>query len=192
MNEIATRRLANQHIVRPHRQSSALSQPADVVTHLVAMQAQEFAMAKWAIGLRLPTVNETNVDEAFNNGQLLRTHLLRPTWHFVTPSDIGWLLLLTAPRVKQVNAFMDRQCGLDTALFNRTNDLITVALSGNKYLTRNGLAVVLDKANIKANGFRLNYVMMRAELDPARASTARPSPLWGLSGGAHRLSPWPD
>ena len=122
-------------------------------------------MAKWAIGLRLPTVSEADVDQAFNSGQILRTHLLRPTWHFVTPSDIGWLLLLTAPRVKQVNAFMDRQCGLDTAIFNQTNDLIATALSGNNHLTRNELAVVLGRANIEASGHRLSHIMMRAELD---------------------------
>ena len=165
MNEIAFRRLASQQIVRPNRQPSALSQPADVVAHLVAMQAQEFAMAKWAIGLRLPTVSEADVDQAFNSGQILRTHLLRPTWHFVTPLDIGWLLMLTAPRVKQVNAFMDRRCGLDTAIFNQTNDLIAAALSGNNQLTRNELAVVLGRANVEANGFRLSHIMMRAELD---------------------------
>ena len=165
MNEIALRRLVNQHIVRPYRPSAVLSRPADVVAHLVAMQAQEFAMAKWAIGLRLPTVSETDVDEAFNNGQILRTHLLRPTWHFVTPSDIGWLLLLTAPRVKQVNAFMERQCGLDAALFYRTNNLIATALAGSNHLTRNELGLVLRNGHVEASGFRLNYIMMRAELD---------------------------
>ncbi|GAB3641123.1 winged helix DNA-binding domain-containing protein [Spirosoma arcticum] len=165
MNEIALRRLANQHIGRPYQTTLALSQPTDVVAHLVAMQAQEFAMAKWAVGLRLPTANEADVEQAFNSGQILRTHLLRPTWHFVTPSDIGWLLLLTAPRVKQVNAFMDRQCGLEAALFTQSNDLIATALAGNNYRTRDELAVVLNRANIEASGFRLNYIMMRAELD---------------------------
>ena len=178
MNEIASRRLASQQIVRPYQQVSAPSQPADVVAHLVAMQAQEFAMAKWAIGLRLPTVNEKDVDQAFNNGQILRTHLLRPTWHFVTPSDIGWLLLLTAPRVKQVNAFMDRQCGLDAALFTQTNDLIAASLSGNKHLTRDELAMILDRANINANGFRLSHIMMRAELDGLICSGPRRSNLF--------------
>ena len=165
MNEVALRRLTNQHVVRPHPPTLSLSQPADVVAHLVAMQAQEFAMAKWAIGLRLPTANETDVEQAFNSGQILRTHLLRPTWHFVTPSDIGWLLLLTAPRVKQVNAFMDRQCGLNTALFTQTNDLIANALSGNNHLTREELATILGSANIKASGHGLSHIMMRAELD---------------------------
>lgn len=173
MNEIALRRLANQQIVRPHPSKLPLTQPADMVAHLVAMQAQEFAMAKWAIGLRLPTVKETDVDGAFNSGQILRTHLLRPTWHFVTPSDIGWLLLLTAPRVKQMNAFMERQCGLNAALFSKTNDLIANALAANNHLTRDELAAVLNRVNIEASGFRLNYIMMRAELDEISCSGPR-------------------
>lgn len=129
------------------------------------MQAQEFAMAKWAIGLRLSGITETDVDDAFNSGQILRTHLLRPTWHFVAPADIGWLLTLTAPRVKQANAFMDRQCGLNTALFNRTNNLIGNALGGNNHLTRDELGEVLQRNRISADGHRLSYILMRAELD---------------------------
>lgn len=122
-------------------------------------------MAKWAIGLRLPGVKETDIDIAFNNGDILRTHLLRPTWHFVARQDIRWLLALTAPRVNQANAFMYRQCGLDVAIFNHSNDVITKALQGGKHLTREELQAELDKANIKAEGFRLSYIMMRSELD---------------------------
>jgi len=64
------------------------------------MQAQEYTSAKWAIGLRLHNINEADIDQAFNNADILRTHLLRPTWHFVTPADIRWLLTLTAPLLR--------------------------------------------------------------------------------------------
>ncbi len=73
------------------------------------MQAQEYAMAKWAIGLRLHGVNDADVEKEFNNGGILRTHLMRPTWHFVAQQDIRWLLELTAPRVHAVNAYMYRR-----------------------------------------------------------------------------------
>ena len=82
-----------------------------------AMQAQEYTSAKWAIGLRLHNINEADIDQAINNGDILRTHLLRPTWHFVTPADIRWLLALTAPRIKAANAFMNRKLELDNAGF---------------------------------------------------------------------------
>ncbi len=58
------------------------TKPHEIVTHLGAIQAQEFAMAKWGIGLRLPGLKDADVELAYNKGEILRTHLLRPTWHF--------------------------------------------------------------------------------------------------------------
>ncbi|HEX6180013.1 MAG TPA: crosslink repair DNA glycosylase YcaQ family protein, partial [Chitinophagaceae bacterium] len=69
------------------------------------MQAQEYAMSKWAIGLRIPSLKDADVERAFNEGAILRTHVLRPTWHFVTPEDIRWMLALTAPRVHAFSAY---------------------------------------------------------------------------------------
>src|SRR5918993_5167023 len=73
---------------------------ADVVRSLGAVQAQDYAGAKWAIGLRTDGLTDPDVDRAFGDGLILRTHLLRPTWHFVAPEDIRWMLALTAPRVR--------------------------------------------------------------------------------------------
>ncbi|MBP6788310.1 MAG: winged helix DNA-binding domain-containing protein, partial [Candidatus Promineofilum sp.] len=70
---------------------------------LVAVQAQEVARAKAALGRRARGLDDAAVERAFAAGEILRTHVLRPTWHFVAPADIRWLLKLTAPRVHQVN-----------------------------------------------------------------------------------------
>lgn len=141
------------------------------------MQAQEFAHAKWAIGLRLsagkPGVHDAGVEKAFNAGLILRTHLMRPTWHFVTPADIRWMLALTAPRVNAINAFMYRKLELDTKIFRRSNDTLVKALQGGKQLTRVTLKSALEKAKIVADGLRLGYLMMRAELDGVICSGAR-------------------
>ena len=158
--DIIRDRLINQQIAE-----SKFKKPQEIVTWMVAMQAQEYAMAKWAIGLRLKEANDAGVEEAFNNGSILRTHLMRPTWHFVSPKDIRWLLTLTAPRVNKASAFMYRQCELDIKIFNRSNDVLAKALEGSKYLTRNALKAALEKAKIPAVGFRLGYLLMRAELD---------------------------
>ena len=56
------------------------------------MQSQEFAEAKWSISERTGGLTEAEVDAAFDRGEILRTHVLRPTWHFVTPADIRWML----------------------------------------------------------------------------------------------------
>jgi hypothetical protein len=70
--------------------------PAAVVRQLVAMQAQEHAYARWSVGQRART-GASVVDAAFDAGELLRTHVLRPTWHYVTPDDLRWLVALTGP-----------------------------------------------------------------------------------------------
>lgn len=167
-SEIAHRRLRNQGL------SKIIFQDAnDAVTQLGAVQAQDYAGAKWALGQRLKDPTDASIDQAFADGSILRTHLMRPTWHFVSPTDIRWLLKLTAPRVHQASAYMYRQSGLDKATFKKSNATIEKALRGSKQLTRTELASALNKAGIKADGFRLGYLMMYAELEGIICSGAR-------------------
>jgi hypothetical protein len=158
--EIRYHRLYNQQIAK-----SAFIKPAEIVSWLGAMQAQEFAMAKWAIGLRLPGSVESQIEEAFNKGDILRTHLLRPTWHFVSPQDIRWLLKLTAPRIHALNEYYYKRNGLDAKTIKRSLDVLTKELQGGKYLTRTQVQEALAAAKIKAQGERMAYIMMEAELD---------------------------
>ncbi|MGB4774286.1 MAG: winged helix DNA-binding domain-containing protein [Daejeonella sp.] len=166
--DIANCRLINQQIAE-----SKFTYPQEVVTWMGAMQAQEYAMAKWAIGLRLPLSKDADIEKAFNNGTILRTHLLRPTWHFVSPADIRWMLQLTAPRVHAVNAFMYRKLELDQAFFKRSTNILIKALQGSKQLTRMVLNSVLEKENIFADGLRLGYILMYAELEGIICSGAK-------------------
>src|SRR5215510_6008 len=85
---------------------------AETVSAFGAMQAQEFAYAKWSVAQRAGDLPQSLVDKAIADGEILRTHVLRPTWHFVTPRDIRWLLELTGPRVHAVSAPYYRQHGL--------------------------------------------------------------------------------
>ena len=108
--DIAHARLANQRLT-----GSEFTTAAEVVAWLVAVQAQEYTGAKAALGWRAGGLDDTAVERAFAAGEILRTHVLRPTWHFVTPADIRWLLKLTGPRVHQVNGGMYRRLELDEA-----------------------------------------------------------------------------
>ena len=89
--------------------------PADVVTWLGAVQAQEYAPASWGLALRMQDGGRGHRRAGVLEGRILRTHVMRPTWHFVAPADIRWLLELTAHRVHRVMAPYNRQLGLDTA-----------------------------------------------------------------------------
>jgi hypothetical protein len=157
---IAHVRLRNQWIDAPAR-----GQPAAVVKRLVAVQSQDFAGAKWALGLRLRESSEKLVEQAFNEGKILRTHVLRPTWHFVLPEDIRWLLELTGPRVLSANAGMERKAGLDAATFRRAEQVMAKALHGGIQMTRDELRVLLRGAGLDTeHEFRFAYVLMHAEL----------------------------
>ena len=168
-SDIARQRLLNQHIARPR-----FARPAELVVWLGAVQAQDFAGAKWSLGLRLKGAGDADVERDFNDGKILRTHLLRPTWHFVAREDIRWLLALTAPRVHQANALMYRKLGLDGAVFKRSNDALAKALDGGRQLPREELRGVLGRAGVATDGeLRMSYLLMRAELDGVVCSGGR-------------------
>ncbi len=167
--DIARQRLHNQHISQ-----QMFEEPSDVVQWLGAVQAQDYAAAKWAVGLRMQNAADDDIEQAFTKGAILRTHVMRPTWHFVSPTDIRWLLVLTAPRVKAVMVYYDRQLELDDAVFLRSHAALTKALQDGRQLTRTELASILQQVGIAAkNGQRLAHLMMRAELDGIICSGAR-------------------
>lgn len=159
-SELLHERLRNQLLVESTRRK-----PEQVVSWLCAMQAQDYAAAKWAVASRAPGSQDGDVEQAFNEGLILRTHVLRPTWHFVTAKDIRWLLLLSAPRVHAVNDHYYRQSNLDAKTFAKSSTLIQRALEANHTLTRVELAEHLQRGKIPADGLKLAYLMMHAELD---------------------------
>lgn len=166
--ELAQIRYHNQRLAQ-----AATISPTNLLKYFVAIQAQEYAQSKWALSLRLTNIHDHAVEKELNAGRILRTHLLRPTWHFVTAQDIRWLLQLTAPRVHAASAFMYRQEQLDTKLFQRCIKILIEILEGNKQLTRDAIAVELGKRKIIASGHRLSYIMEYAELESVVCSGAR-------------------
>ena len=140
--------------------------PADLVRWFGAVQSQDFAGAKWALGQRLTNMTEAEIDRAYNEGKILRTHVMRPTWHFVAPEDIRWLLELTAPRVHTANAYQNRSLGIDSDLLRRSQAVLEKALEGEKYLTREELAQALKQAGISPEiQLKITYLILGSELD---------------------------
>lgn len=157
---IANRRLHNSRLV-----GAPFENPQEAVHWLGAVQSQDFAGAKWAIGQRTRDVTSADIDRLFNDGKILRTHILRPTWHFVAPADIRWTLKLVGPRVNAANAYYYRKFELDDEVFAKANAALAEALQGGVQLTRTEISQVYRKIGINASGLRLAYFIMRAELD---------------------------
>jgi hypothetical protein len=167
--EISRQRLFRQGVSHP-----VLQNPTDVVDLLCAVQSQDYAGAKWAVAQRTQgTVTDADMDHLFAQGAILRTHVLRPTWHFVTPADIRWLLALTAPRVQAINATYYRKFNLDRDTLRQSLDVIANALAGGKHLLRSELAAALQAAGISTDDLRLNLLVMNAELEAVICSGPR-------------------
>ena len=165
---IANRRLQTQRLTGK-RFASAL----DAVGWLGAVQSQDYTGAKWALGQRTSDVTDADLDRLFDDGAIVRTHVLRPTWHFVLPDDIRWLLDLTAPRVRAKMAYYDRQREVDSALVIRSQVLLEASLRDSNYLTRSQLMAVFEDAGIQVDGDRMGHLLMRAELDAVLVSGPR-------------------
>lgn len=164
--EIAARRLHNQHLT-----GDLLADPAAVVTHLGAVQAQEYAVAKWSLGQRSGT-DDATVQRALDEGRIVRVHALRPTWHFLAAEDFAWIQALTGPRVHQLNAYYYRQLGIDDDLTRAFRTRVDKLLADGNHLTRKEIAEALAADGIDATGNRLAYLIMAAELDGLMCSGA--------------------
>jgi hypothetical protein len=138
-----------------------------------AIQAQDYAGCKWAVGARTTDATDSTVEKAINAGKIIRTHVLRPTWHLVHPQDIRWMLKLTAPRVHALCAFGYRQMELTDAIFKRANNILKKTLQGGKHLTRLELQQALQQAKIKTDELRFIHIMIHAELDALVCNGAR-------------------
>jgi len=139
-HEISHYRLVSQKLYEKSPNS-----PQEVVQHLGAMQAQDYAMAKWAIGSRCDAT-EAAIEEAINSAQIIRTHILRPTWHFVSAEDIYWMLDLSGPQVQKMTISAAKKYGYDLKMLNQINSQIEKSLVGNNHLTRDE---IMRELNIK-------------------------------------------
>ena len=159
MADIVAARLRAQHLT-----GQPFGDAAEAVRYFGAVQAQDYPAAKWALGLRLRAATDAGLDHAYDSGAFLRTHVLRPTWHFVAPQDIRWMLALTGPRIRQKMAFRYRELELDARTEAHAHRVFEKVLSGGNYLTRAELGEELAHAGIGPDGQRLPHLISSAEL----------------------------
>jgi len=158
--EIMRRRLRNTRL-----SGTPFGSPEEAVRWHGAMQAQDYGPAKWSLGQRTDRLVDEDMDRAFDEGAILRTHALRPTWHFIAGDDFRWVLALTGPRVhRQVEPRL-RQLGLDARTLARCEALIGSLLEGGDHLVRSEIAEALDQAGIDRSGQRLPYILLHCELE---------------------------
>ena len=162
-SDVLLRRLRTQRVACPEAQKFA-SVP-EAVRWMGAVQSQDYLAAKWAVGQRVRGCTEVAFDGAYSRGEILRTHVMRPTWHFVAPEDLRWMLALTAPRVNALRAYQNRRHELDGPTFARCYAVIARTLRNGNHATRDELGEVLDKAKIGGGPDRRGHILLGAELE---------------------------
>jgi hypothetical protein len=159
-NDILRLRLANQQLT-----FKRFSKVGELVEWMGAIQAQDYAMSKWALGLRLNDFCEDDIEKAINAGEIFRVHTLRPTWHFVAAGDLRWIMALTAPHIKRQMATQNRQIGLTDSIFRKCQKIILELLSDGTSRTREEIVAQLKSKRIVLDNLQATNVMIYAELE---------------------------
>jgi hypothetical protein len=160
LEDVSNIRLVNQQI-----EASTFKEGKDLVSWMGAMQAQDYAMATWGIGLRLPGSTEKLIQEEIDRGAILRTHLLRPTWHLISADDIWWILELTAAQVRTKSSSRLKQLGISSELCLKSNQVIESAFISHKYLTREELYFEMEQNKVGGGKDCWSHLIFLAELD---------------------------
>jgi hypothetical protein len=159
-SDIIQYRLHNQQLTQ-----HALATPGEVVTWFGAVQGQDYAAGKWAIGNRLPGSTDADIEQAIADRTIIRTWPMRGTLHFVAAADIHWILELNKPRSQSLYASHFRQLELNETVIAQSQAVFITVLAGGKHLTRSELKTALEQEGISAHENRLGFLLGRASYD---------------------------
>ena len=155
-------RLQNQQL-----SNSLFRHPKELVSWMGAMQAQDYTMVKWAVGMRLQSPGIQAVEKALHQGEILRTHVMRPTWHLVAAEDIRWMLKLSAQRIKSANDSYAKGHGLEITeqQYERSHAVLENILSGKRSLAKQEIAEHFEHSGLPADNYHMTRFMSRAEAE---------------------------
>lgn len=157
---IPIRRLQSQQL-----DCSGFKKPEEITAWFGGIQAQDYPGAKWAIAGRLKNYTDANIESTLSEKKFVRTWAMRGTLHFVTASDIRWILELLAPRIIARNARRYKELEIDEETLKRSNAIIKNALQDGQRLNRRELVTILQENGISTEGQRTPYMLQRASLD---------------------------
>ncbi|MFT3702019.1 MAG: winged helix DNA-binding domain-containing protein [Agriterribacter sp.] len=160
LTDIPQIRLINQQI-----SATTFKSAKKLVGYMGAMQAQDYAMGKLAIGTRLLNATDKTIEQSINRGDIIRTHALRNTWHFVAAEDLRWMLDLFSERLKKQADTQHRQLNLSEKDFSKSNRIISKLLQDGEHVTREDIVAHLEKSKFSVNENRASHLLIRAELD---------------------------
>ena len=183
LRELSATRLMIQRLAGP-----AVPDPAAAVRESLAVQSQDVPLALDSLAQRTRG-DAAEARTALDAGAFVRTHVLRPTWHFVAAEDLRWLLALTSPKVLSGLTKRHADLGLgEPARRARLLDAVREALSAGP-LTRVALGEHLTQGGLLGKtpvfGSQVSHVLLIGELEGLWCSG--PVDPTGLSGHTYAL-----
>ena len=160
MNPVAIR-LLNQQLAAPQ-----FSDPADVVSHMGAIQAQEYRMVRWAVAMRTRQPSARAFKAAFDSGRIIRLHLMRGTWQLVSAKDYWPFLSLCAPKAIAVTRGWMHSNRIDISDEEQMSirDIFAQTAADKRSVTKEELVQALVKRGISMDEHRLSYHIRMAEI----------------------------
>ena len=160
MNPVAIR-LLNQQLA-----ASQFSDPAQVVSHMGAIQAQEYRMMRWAVAMRTRKPSARAFKAAFDDGRIIRLHLMRGTWQLVSADDYWWMLDLCAPKAIAVTRgwMSSNRISIPEKEQMDIRDILAQTAADKGSVTKEDFVQALDEREIRMDAHRLSYHIRMAEL----------------------------
>ena len=157
--------IANHRFIHQQLADSKFTTAKELVGWMGAIQAQDFHMSKMAVGIRVKDATEKSIESALHAGEIIRMHLLRPTWHLVSAEDVTWMLALSAAHIQTTMRARDRELELTATVFNKSNAILENSLRDGNHMSRQELIVKLKEAGIAVDNNRASHLLMHAESD---------------------------
>ena len=154
-------RLLNQQLIAPQ-----FSNPADVVGHMGAMQAQEYRMMRWAVAMRTKKPSAKAFKEAYDSGRILRLHLMRGTWQLIAAEDYWSMLELCAPKaINVIKGWMSsNKISIPDEELMRIREILAQTASDKRSVTKEDFVQALAERDLTMDEHRLSYHIRMAEL----------------------------
>ena len=160
MNPVAIR-LLNQQLVAPQ-----FIDPAEVVSHMGAMQAQEYRMMRWAVAMRTRKPSALAFKKAFDSGRIIRLHLMRGTWQLVAAEDYWAFLSLCAPKAIAVTKgwMHSNKIAIPDKEMMTIRDIFAQTAADKNSATKEDFVQALAERDIRMDDHRLSYHIRMAEM----------------------------
>jgi len=156
---VQSRRFATQRL-----SSTPLPSATEAVRLLTCVQSQDAPLAHWSLGMRIKDESYAGSLAEQATGTFVRTHVLRPTWHFVAAEDLRWIQSLTSAKVLSSMAGRHRGLGLTSAVTDQSVSALREMLKDRKALTRKQITAEFAERGLPSQGEQMAHQLITAEM----------------------------